>query len=247
MRVQRAKLRALLLLCALLFSFAATLAASPQEAAARPAAPQQQPAVDSSQGTPSQELAQESREAAGEEENAQFKYSGSVRWVARHTGLNARGAYWLLISLNFAVVAILVAVVAKSKLPSFFRIRSQTIHMSMEEARRTSAEAQSRLAEIDSRLSRIDAEINEMQAAAARQGQQEEERIRAAAEEDKAKILAAVDQEIAAAQRVAERNLKAYAAALAVELAERRIKIDAETDRRLVRQFAQDFSADGSA
>ena len=35
-------------------------------------------------------------------------------------------------------------------------------------------------------------------------------------------------------QQVHTGNLKAYAAALAVELAERRIKIDPETDRRLV-------------
>jgi F-type H+-transporting ATPase subunit b len=219
--------------------------AQKQPTTSEQATPVQQPAADASQGTPSQELAQESREAAGEEKNAQFKYSPSVRWVARLTGLSPIAAYWLLLSLNFAAVAILIAAFAKSKLPSFFRTRSETIHMSMEEARRTSADAQSRLREIESRLARIDTEINEMRAAAERQGQQEEERIRGSAEEDRVKILAAVDQEIAAAQRVAERNLKAYAAALAVEIAERRIKIDPETDRRLVRQFAHDFSADG--
>ena len=122
------------------------------------------------------------------------------------------------------------------------------IEPSMEEARRTSAEAQVRLKDIESRLARIDTEINEMRATAEQQGQQEEARIRAGAEEDKAKILAAVDQELAAAQRVAERNLKAYAAALAVELAERRIKIDPETDLRFVHRVAEDFTnADGNA
>lgn len=214
-----------------------------QKPAAQPAQSQEQSAA---QGTPSQELAQESREAAGEEENAQFKYSPSVRWIARVTGMDPIAAYWLLISLNFAAVAILVAIAAKSKLPSYFRIRSETIHMSMAEARRTSADAQSRLSEIEARLARIDSEINEMRVGAEKQGQQEEERIRAGAEQDKAKILAAVDQELAAAQRMAERNLKAYAAALAVELAERRIKIDPDTDRRLVHRFAQEFGQNGS-
>lgn len=219
-----------------------------QEPAAKPAASQDRPSSAVTEATPSQDLAQESREAAGEEEeNAQFKYSPSVLWISRHTGLGRVGTYWVLIGLNFAAIAILILAFAKSKLPSFFKTRSETIHVSMEEARRTSAEAQSRLRDIESRLARIDAEISEMRVAAERQGQQEEERIRAAAEEDKAKILAAVDQEVAAAQRLAERNLKAYAAALAVEVAERRIKIDPETDRRLVHRFAEEFSRDGSA
>jgi F-type H+-transporting ATPase subunit b len=217
--------------------------ATPQDNAAA-AQQQQRPAAE--QPSAGQQLAEESREAAGEE-NAQFKYSPSVRWVARLTGLNQVAAYWLLISLNFAAVAILIVLFAKSKLPSFFKIRTETIRMSMEEARRTSADAQSRLSDIEARLARIDAEISEMRTSAESEGRREEERIRAAAEEDKTKILATVDQELAAAKRVAERSLKAYAAALAVELAERRIQIDPETDRRLVHRFAEDFSSDGSA
>lgn len=213
-----------------------------------PAATQQKQPAAQNQGTPSQELATESREAAGEEEeNAQFKYSPSVRWLGRTFHLGHVAAYWLLYALNFAAVAILIGVLMKSKLPGFFKSRSTTIRTSMEEAQRSSAEARARLSDIESRLSRIDAEIAEMRAAAETQAQQEEQRIHAAAEEDKAKILAAVGQELAAAQRVAERNLKAYAASLAVELAERRIKIDAETDRRLVHRFAQDFAKDGNA
>jgi len=229
-------------------SSAASLAqnATPPDHGATAQQSQQKPAA-SGERSAGQELAEESREAAGEEENAQFKYSPSVRTLARFTGLSPVEAYWVLLSLNFAVVAILILWLAKSKLLSFFKIRNETIRMSMEEARRTSADAEARLSDIEARLSRIDAEISEMRVAAEREGVREQERIRAAAEEDKAKILATVDQELAAARRVAERSLKAYAAALAVELAERRIQIDPETDRRLVRRFAEDFSADGSA
>src|SRR5215472_8431354 len=242
--------RPALLLSALLIALSPAIslaqsATRPGNAAAAPE--QQQKPSASGHRTAGQELAEESREAAGEEENAQFKYSPSVRSLARFTGMSPVAAYWLLLSLNFAAVAILILLFAKSKLPSFFKIRTETIRMSMEEARRTSADAQARLSDIEARLSRIDAEISDMRSAAEREGVREQERIRAAAEEDKAKILATVDQELAAARRVAERSLKAYAAALAVELAERRIQIDPETDRRLVRRFAEDFSADGSA
>ena len=54
------------------------------------------------------ELARESREAAGEDENAQFKRSPSVQWVARITGLSLQNAYWLCLLLNFGVVAGLI-------------------------------------------------------------------------------------------------------------------------------------------
>lgn len=235
----------LIILCA--FVLRPVAHASSQQPPATPPTQRSVAHPGASEGSPSQELAETSREAAGEE-NAEFKYSASVRWFARLTGLGPVPAYWILLSLNFAVIAILIALIAKSKLPSFFRVRSQTIQMSMEEARRTSADAQARLSEIESRLGRIDTEISQMRAHAEAEGQREEERIRAAAEEDKMRILAAVDQELAASRRMAERSLKAYAANLAVELAERNIKIDPETDRRLVRRFAEDFgNNDGSA
>ncbi|MBV8205516.1 MAG: ATP synthase F0 subunit B [Acidobacteria bacterium] len=243
------KHRLRLLMMVAILSAAPLLTATPvqksgEQAQAEPAKPQVQAAPPESAG---QELAESSREAAGEEENAQFKYSPSVLWLARHTGLGRVPAYWLLISLNFAAIAILIGAFAKSKLPSFFRVRTQTIQMSMEEARRTSQEARARLGEIEARLSRIDEEVRQMRQAAESEGRNEMQRIQAAAEEDKARILGAVEQEVAAAQRAAERNLKAYAASLAVELAERRIRVDAETDRRLVRRFAEEFGENGSA
>ena len=86
-----------------------------------------------------------------------------------------------------------------------------------------------------------------MRAAAEADGRREEERIRAAAEEDKARIIAAAEQEIGAISRVAQRELKAYAAQRAVELAERRIRIDADTDRRLVQHFAEQLNQNGNS
>src|SRR5690242_2106714 len=53
--------------------------------------------------TPSEQLAEQSREAAGEDENAQFKQSPSVKWIAKHTGLSLGGAFWLGIVVNFAI------------------------------------------------------------------------------------------------------------------------------------------------
>jgi F-type H+-transporting ATPase subunit b len=193
------------------------------------------------------QLAEASREAAGEGENAAFKYSPSVKWLAAHTGLNVLQAYWVFFIINFAVVALAIAAMVKAKLPSWFRIRTETIQASMEEAKRTSAEARARLSDIEERLARIDGEISEMRSAAEAEGRREEERIHAAAEEDKARIIAAAEQEIAGISRTEQRKLKAYAAQLAVEVAERRIRIDSDTDRRLVQNFAEQLNRNGNS
>jgi hypothetical protein len=46
------------------------------------------------------ELAKESREAAAEDEQAQFKHSWLVQLVAKQTGLSLDHAYWLCVLLN---------------------------------------------------------------------------------------------------------------------------------------------------
>ena len=214
------------------------------QAAPEPRASENEPGREHRLGN---QLAEASREAAGEGENAAFKYSPSVKWLAMHTGLSVVQAYWVFFIINFAVVAVAIAAMVKAKLPSWFRIRTETIQASMEEAKRTSAEARARLSDIEARLARIDAEVNEMRAAAEADGRREEERIRAAAEEDKARIIAAAEQEIGAISRLAQRELKAYAAQLAVEFAERRIRIDADTDRRLVQHFAEQLNQNGNS
>lgn len=188
------------------------------------------------------ELAKESREAAGEDEQAQFKHSASVQLVARLTGLSLEHAYWLCVLLNFAVIAGVVVYFSKKNLPDVFRNRTASIRKAMQEARQASEEANRRLAEIENRLSRLGAEIAGMSAAAEKEAVAEEARIKTAAEEDARKIVESAEQEIAAAAKLARRELTAYAANLAVSLAARQIKVDTATDQALVRGFAQELS-----
>jgi len=192
-------------------------------------------------GGPSQELAQQSREAAGEEkgENEEFKRSGSVQFLARVTGLSLEHAYWVAVLLNFAVIAVAIIWISRSKLPGLFRNRTQSIQKAMEEARRTSEDANRRLAEIEARLSKLDTEINSMRATAEQESAAEEARIREAAELDARKVVEAAEQEIDAAAKTARRELKAYAAELAVSVAKQHILVDASTDQALVRNFSE--------
>jgi F-type H+-transporting ATPase subunit b len=198
----------------------------------------------------SEQLAHASNEAAGkhgeeQEEGAEFKQSASVKFVANHTGLSPQGAYWLLVIVNFAIIAGLVGWALKKNLPGMFKTRRETIRKSMDEARRASEDANRRLSDIEGRLSRLDAEIAEMRKTAEADAVAEEQRIRAAAEEERRKIVEGSEQEIEAAAKAARRELKAYAANLAVSLAEKRIQVDAKTDEGLVQTFVHQLGKDG--
>jgi F-type H+-transporting ATPase subunit b len=182
-------------------------------------------------------------EAAGEDQQEQFKHSASVKLVAKYTGLSLEHAYWLCVLLNFAVIAGTVFYLSKKKLPSVFRNRTASIQLAMEEARKASEEANRRLGEIETRLSRLDSEIAGMRATAEKDAVAEEARIKAAAEDDARKIVESAEQEIAAAAKLARRDLTSFAANLAVSLAAKQIKVDTVTDQALVRGFAQELSS----
>jgi F-type H+-transporting ATPase subunit b len=189
---------------------------------------------------PGEQLAHESREAAGEEkdETAEFKQSPSVRMIAKWTGLSLEHAYWLSVLLNFAVIATVIVWAGRKYLPGVFRDRTASIQKAMQEAQKASEEARRRLAEIETRLMKLDVEIGMMRDAAEKEAAAEEARIQAAAEEDTRKIVQSAEQEIAAAVKTARRDLSAYAADLAVGLAQKQIRVDAATDQAIVRNFA---------
>ena len=237
----------LLLLAALLTAAAAAQENGSKAAPATQNGARQQNAAGKAQGQPEnsgssfgQELAEASREAAGEKaENAQFKFSPSVRWVGKILGIGVHGAYWLAFILNFAVLALLIYLVSRSRIPAMFRSRTASIRRAMEEAGKASAEANRRLSEIEARLARLDQEISAMHRQAEQEAVSEEEKLRVAAAEDARRVVEAAEQEIAAAASLAKRELTAYAAELSVAMAEKRIHIDKDTDAALLRDFAE--------
>jgi F-type H+-transporting ATPase subunit b len=192
------------------------------------------------------ELAKESKEAAGEaDETKEFKLSPSVRWFANKTGLSPEVASWVSIVLNFVILAVLLGVFMKKSIPAAFKARTESIRKGIEEGQRASAEANRRLADVEARLARLGEEIASMRQAADKEAAAEEARIMAAAEEDKKKIVEGAQFEIEAAAKSARRELKAYAAELAVTLAEKRIHVDATADQALVRSFTQQLGVAG--
>src|SRR5450432_383089 len=134
----------------------------------------------------------ESKESSGEDETTPFKHSPVVQWLGKKIGLSVDHAYWLAVVLNFIIVIALLPPLLKlilgSSLPAVFRSRTAAIQKSLAEARAASEDANRRLAEIESRLKHLGEEIGQMQATAEKSAAAEEERIRAAAEDDGRRI-----------------------------------------------------------
>lgn len=235
--------------CVLLCAFG--VIAAQDSAPAQPAAPsavqQAAPAPVNPDKAAQQQLTTASKEAAGEEkeENAEFKYNGSVLWLSRATGLNKEVAYWLFVSLNFAILAGAIYFLTRTGIAAAYRNRTAAIQKGIEEARKASAEANVRLSEIEGKLAKLDSEIDDIRKTAQADFSAEEQRIQKAAEEDARRVIENAQQEIATATRVAQRDLKVYAADLAVSLAEQKIKVDAVTDEELIRGFVGQLGKDG--
>ena len=195
-----------------------------------------------------QQLARETREAAGEEDDtAAFKSSPSVVFLARITGLGLRHAYWLAVLLNFLVIAAVLFWAARKYMPGAFRARTAAIQQAMQEARRASEDANRRLADVEARLAKLGDEIAAMKASGEADLAAEEARIKAAAEDDARKIVESAEQEIAAAAKAARRDLTSYAADLAISLAKKQIHVDPATDSSLVRNFSDRLAGADSA
>jgi len=166
--------------------------------------------------------------------------------LGKVTGLGTDGAYWLAVGINFAIVVGVIWWLSRKNLPAAFRNRTAGIQKSLEEARKASEDANRRLSDIESRLAHLDDEIRDMRALSEKEAAVEEERIRAATEEEGRRIQESARQEIASATKAARRELSAYAADLAVTLASKQIRVDAATDEALVRRFSSQVTGNGS-
>ncbi|MFY9905970.1 MAG: ATP synthase F0 subunit B [Terriglobales bacterium] len=245
-------LPAILGLFALLaFISAISAQTSAQTQPAAPASQRQSPPPKKQANQPAQsppgiagELVEETREAAGEEEeNANLKHARPIQWLARKLGWSVHSMHLLLSGLNFAIIAVVFVWAMRKFLPGVFRSRNQAIQRALQEARAASQDANRRLADIENRLRQLDVEIGQMQAAAEKEAAAEETRIQKAAEEEIRKVALAAEQEIAAAAKQARRELAAHTASLAIALARKQINVDTNTDQVLVRSFASKLAS----
>ncbi len=181
------------------------------------------------------------KEADTDEE---YKHSAAVAAFGKVLGLNTTQAATVFEVGNFVVLAGLIGFFLVKTLPRTFRDRTSAIQKHLVDARVATEEASARLNSVEARLAKLDGEIAAMKAQAEKDAATEEHGIKASVEDERKKILAAAEQEIAAATTQARRQLQIFAAELAIDQAARKLVVSAETDRLIVQGFAKRLTAD---
>jgi F-type H+-transporting ATPase subunit b len=179
------------------------------------------------------------------DENDAYRHSAVVRSLGAKMGMTPEQAGTAFEVTNFVVLAVLVGLFLAKALPKTFRNRTSLIQKHLVDARAATEEANARLNNVEGRLAKLDEQIANMRTQAQHDLAGEEQRMKAAVEDEKRKILAAAEQEIAIATTHARREIQQYAADLAIDQAAKKLVVTAETDRLLVQRFAQRLTGDG--
>jgi F-type H+-transporting ATPase subunit b len=168
-----------------------------------------------------------------------YRHSASVKLLARWLHLDKETAARLFEYLNFAILAGAVLFALLKFLPKTFRANREEIQHRLVEARTATQQANERLSAIEQRLARLDEEIAAITRQAEKDSVEDEARIKASIETERERIVEAVSRDIAAASSAAQRDLKRFAAELAVDRAAQRMMLSEDDDRALVQEFSQ--------
>jgi F-type H+-transporting ATPase subunit b len=144
---------------------------------------------------------------------------------------------------NFAILAGALGYLIVKKGGPWFRSRSLAIRKGIAEAEEIRRGAEASAAEVDRRLAGLQTEIEKLRANAHREQSAEAERIRQQSAADLARIQEHGAREIDSAGKAARLELKRYAAQLAIDLAEQKIRrqMTPEVQAALIEGFGQDL------
>jgi F-type H+-transporting ATPase subunit b len=189
-----------------------------------------------------QASAQSPAASEGASEEDLYRHSPSVTTIGHWFKLDQEPAAKLFEWLNFTVLAGVILFFAGKNLPKTFRANREQIRGQLVEARIATEHAQERLTAIEQRLATLDQEIAGISKQAEKDSVEDEARIKASIETERERIVAASTRDIAAAASAAQRELKRFAAGLAVDRAAQRLVLTADDDRELVQEFSQSLS-----
>jgi F-type H+-transporting ATPase subunit b len=226
-----------------LTAIVAGAAIAPSRLAAQGSAPAAQPAA---QVPASQSAAKPEAAKTQDEKNEAFLLEGPVvKWTARTFSLSAATAAGIFELINFAIIVLCIGVPLFRWLPRFLRGRGQTVRANIESARKATEDANARLSAIEAKLSGLDGEIAQIRSQVEQESLQDEVRIKAAIIEESARIVTSAGQEIEVAAAQAQRELRHFAANLAIEQAAKQLILTPETDRALIAEFVGDVGKGG--
>ncbi len=150
--------------------------------------------------------------------------------------------------INFAILAVGILYLLGKNLPPYFRTRTGVIRREISEAQKAKQDSDQRAAAIDKRVSGLGAEIEAFRTQSRAEMEREGERIRRETEARIGKINDQAQLEIESAGKTARREVRLYAANLALDLAAQRIRtrLDPASEAGLVDRFIGDLKGQES-
>lgn len=166
-------------------------------------------------------------------------------WAAEEGGHGEGGGLleYALKVVNLLVVVGALTYLLRKPMKDFFAARRAAIRAAIQEAQQARQQSHERLADIERRLAGLAQEIEAMRKEAAENAAAEKQRIQESAQREAERLLETARAETASAGRAARMELRAYAARLAVTLAEQRIRqqLSPETHAALFRASVEEF------
>ncbi|MGB6191638.1 MAG: ATP synthase F0 subunit B [Terracidiphilus sp.] len=185
------------------------------------------------------------KEQQKEENNIVYRHTPIVRSLARTFHMDVEITARLFEYFNFAILALAVLIPLGRFMPRVFRGRSEKLRNDLESARKLTADANTRLSAVEARLAKFDEEIAAIRTHVEAEAKNDEARIKSTIEEERQRIVAAAEQEIASAAANAKRGLRHFAADLAIDQASGKLVLTPEIDRALIAEFVSDASRGG--
>jgi F-type H+-transporting ATPase subunit b len=141
---------------------------------------------------------------------------------------------------NFAILVGLLVYFLRTPLAGYLHSRGEHIRAELVQAATMRRDAESQLADVNQRMQALPGELEALRARGAQDIAAEEARIRAATESERARLLEHMRREMELQVRAAHIALRNEAAALATEVARRRIEttITPEDQMRLLDRYS---------
>ena len=142
---------------------------------------------------------------------------------------------------NFILLFGGLAYYLRRPLREFLQTRARGIEEGLASGKQAQEEAEAKMSAIEAQLARLDEEIDGLKQQAARESEEERQRIIDSSQAEAERIVAMARREIEGLQRSARLELKAHVARLAVDLAEERLRKDLEPsqNQRIISRFVR--------
>jgi len=177
------------------------------------------------------------------EESDEFRHAPIVQSIAGALHLSVETTARLFELLNSGILIFAILFFIARALPKALRARTATIQKKLVEAREATAGANERLTAVEAKLAKIGEDIEAIRQGTERDLVEDEKRIRQSLADEQQRIVKAAEQEIESAGASAKRELKRFAAELAIEGAAKRIQLAADSDRAIIERFGGELAS----